>query len=178
VEDGHAGEGNIDEDPLFIGAGEHPHALAPGSPCVDAGSPDTLGLRLPEFDLAGRERVAGGRVDMGAYEGADGTGVEEEPGDQDPLGAATLVRSRPNPFRGGATVTLAVPVSSAISVVVYDVAGRKVRTLLDGRIDAGEHEIPWDGEDDRGRAVASGVYLLRAEPANGPPARAKLVLIR
>jgi flagellar hook assembly protein FlgD len=45
--------------------------------------------------------------------------------------------------------------------VVYDITGRTVRTLLSGRLNAGPHSILWDGRDDSGKAVASGVYLSR-----------------
>ena len=61
-------EGNIDEDPLFAFTGEHLYSLPEGSPCINAGIPDTTGLNLPEFDFAGNLRVLDGRIEMGAYE--------------------------------------------------------------------------------------------------------------
>jgi len=61
-------EGNIDEEPLFVSIGDYPFSLQDLSPCVNAGSPDTTGLNLPEYDLAGNQRIFGGRIDMGAYE--------------------------------------------------------------------------------------------------------------
>jgi len=61
-------EGNIDEDPLFTFTGEHHYSLLEGSPCINAGIPDTTGLNLPEFDFAGNPRVLDGRIEMGAYE--------------------------------------------------------------------------------------------------------------
>jgi len=44
---------------------------------------------------------------------------------------------------------------------VYDVAGRRVRSLVDAAVVAGHHEVVWDGRDERGREVSSGVYLYR-----------------
>ena len=49
---------------------------------------------------------------------------------------------------------------------LYDVSGRLVRTLADGDLAAGEQRLRWDGNDDRGRALASGVYYLRVETAD------------
>ena len=61
-------EGNINEDPIFVGSGNHLYQVSDLSPCIDAGTPDTTGLNLPEYDLAGNPRFVNGRVDMGAYE--------------------------------------------------------------------------------------------------------------
>ncbi len=173
VEGGHAGEGNLDADPLFVGSGEHPHALGPGSPCADAGDPDTLNLRLPMADLAGRPRFDGDRVDMGSYEGPGGTGVEEGPAPGE-----MLVRARPNPFRDGTTVVGAVPAGSRVTVRIYDVAGRSVRTLHEGVADAGSLEIGWDGTDEGGRTVPSGVYFVRVDTDASASSTAKLVFLR
>jgi len=173
VEGGHDGEGNVDEDPLFIGSGDHPYALWPGSPCVDAGAPDTLGRRLPPVDLGGRPRLDGGRVDMGSYEGSDGTGIEEELAPD-----GMLVRARPNPFRHGTTIICTPPERTHVTVRVYDVAGRTVRTLHDGALDAGPHEIGWDGTDEEGRTLPSGVYFVKVDSGSRDASTAKLVLLR
>ena len=49
----------------------------------------------------------------------------------------------------------------AISLRVYDLAGGLVRSLVNGFREAGTHTVPWDGEDESGRKVGSGVYFLR-----------------
>ncbi len=65
---------NIYEDPLYLGAGDHPFSLFEDSPCIDAGIQDTTGLNLPLLDIIGNERIIDGRgdgfayIDMGAYE--------------------------------------------------------------------------------------------------------------
>jgi flagellar hook assembly protein FlgD len=53
------------------------------------------------------------------------------------------------------------PHPEQVSLVIYDVSGANVRTLLDRRMPAGKHVIPWDGTNDGGRAVGSGVYYYR-----------------
>jgi hypothetical protein len=68
ISGGWTGTGNINVNPAFVGSGDHPFALQDTSRCRDAGNPDTTGLGLPLLDLAGNPRVAGGRIDMGAYE--------------------------------------------------------------------------------------------------------------
>jgi len=62
------GEGNIDSDPLYENPDSNQFMLSSSSPCIDEGNPDTTGLYLPEFDLAGYPRVCGSGIDMGAYE--------------------------------------------------------------------------------------------------------------
>jgi hypothetical protein len=72
----------------------------------------------------------------------------------------------PNPFRGGTSIRFTVPRAGAVELAVYDVAGRRVRTLLRGAQPAGDGAVTWDGRDDAGREMPPGVYLYRyAAPA-------------
>ncbi|MBC8525420.1 MAG: right-handed parallel beta-helix repeat-containing protein [Candidatus Cloacimonetes bacterium] len=59
---------NINTDPLFMDEGDFPYSLSGLSPCIVAGDPDTTNLHLPDIDLACNQRVANGRIDIGAYE--------------------------------------------------------------------------------------------------------------
>ena len=68
----------------------------------------------------------------------------------------------PNPSRGAVSLVLGLPRAGQARVDVFDLAGRRVRTLLDGPRDAGRHAIVWDGRDDHGNAVAGGMFLVRA----------------
>jgi flagellar hook assembly protein FlgD len=93
--------------------------------------------------------------------------------------AATLLGNEPNPFRRDTSIRFAIPEGPVrpVSLRVYDLSGRLVRTLADGELDAGYHSLSWDGRDGDGRAVAAGVYLTRlstgADVSNG-----KLVYLR
>ena len=78
-----------------------------------------------------------------------------------PLPMTMAVSSRPNPFNPRAVITCVLPVDGRARLVVYDVAGRVVRTLLDRWEAAGPHEILWDGRNDQGLHAPSGVYLAR-----------------
>ena len=70
----------------------------------------------------------------------------------------------PNPFNPRTEIRFDLPESVAgLGLWIHDVAGRRVATLAEGPHDAGIHRVVWNGEDDLGRPVASGVYLYRLE---------------
>jgi hypothetical protein len=66
----------------------------------------------------------------------------------------------PNPFNPRTELNFVLPTSESARVMVYDLAGRLVRSLFDGRLDAGAHAFAWDGKDSREADAASGVYLF------------------
>jgi len=67
----------------------------------------------------------------------------------------------PNPFRGIATVLFALPGTRTVDVAVFDVLGRRVRTLRSGTLPAGEHRLVWDGRRDGGSSAPGGLYFIR-----------------
>jgi len=71
------------------------------------------------------------------------------------------LRAFPNPFRGGTTFRVGVPFRGKGLLRLYDVLGRSVRTLWKGYWPPGEKFLYWDGRDEDGRPVASGVYIVR-----------------
>ena len=75
--------------------------------------------------------------------------------------AFELLQNVPNPFNPSTTITYALDGATRVALVVYNVQGQKVRTLADGYQPAGVHSVVWDGADDRGAKVSSGVYLYR-----------------
>ncbi len=88
-----------------------------------------------------------------------------------------LHRNYPNPFNPSTVVSFTVPKWEKVEVRVYDVSGRFVRTLADGTFEPGTHSISWDGTNEGGRDVGSGVYFCRMKAAGFSKTR-KLVLIR
>lgn len=94
-----------------------------------------------------------------------------------PAPAAVLHPNVPNPFNPSTTISYELPAATPVSLRIYDVAGRLVRTLAGGVAPAGAHTRQWDGRDDRGAAVASGVYILRLE-AGGTALTRKMVLLK
>ena len=83
----------------------------------------------------------------------------------------------PNPFNPATTLRFEQPATGHATLRVFDVAGRPVRTLLDGVLGTGGHTFVWDGRDDAGRPLATGVYLARLESAGRAETR-KLTLLK
>lgn len=83
----------------------------------------------------------------------------------------------PNPFNPSTTIVFTIPSSGHASLAVYNLAGQKVRTLMDEPMSAGNHVVVWDGHDDAGRTVSAGVYFTRLT-AGGTIATGKMVLVK
>jgi hypothetical protein len=173
IEGGHAGVGNFDADPMFAGEGAHPYTILAGSPCIDAGTPDLGGLAIPTFDLAGSPRVHGGRIDVGAYEWLAATvvgGAVRSP-------ISLTLRNDPNPFNSSTAIMLRADRGGSMRLTLYDSGGRMVRRLLDGVATAGREPVIWDGRDDRGSMLPSGIYFARVN-LDGEMRTLKIVLTR
>ena len=90
-----------------------------------------------------------------------------------------LAPNFPNPFNPTTTIAFELPRSSDVHLTIYNLAGQQIRTLLDGAMEGGSHKSVWDGKNDLGRDVASGVYLYRLTVDGGKRTETKkMVLIR
>jgi hypothetical protein len=74
----------------------------------------------------------------------------------------SLGPSFPNPFSAHTAMFVDVAQQGRVALAVYDARGRLVRSLFDAALSAGTHWIAWDGRDDAGRGVSTGVYYIRA----------------
>jgi hypothetical protein len=88
-------------------------------------------------------------------------GGATDAGATDTVLAFALGQNYPNPFAAGTSIRFALPEPSNVHLKVFNVQGRLVRTLLDAARPAGRYTVSWDGRDEAGRAVASGVYFYR-----------------
>ncbi len=88
------------------------------------------------------------------------TGIEEEPEKLVP-DEYILKQNYPNPFNPRTTIRFDLPSNSQVNLVVYNVNGEVVRTLVKTNFGFGTHRIVWDGKDDLGRQVSSGIYFYR-----------------
>jgi len=79
---------------------------------------------------------------------------------------AALGHAVPNPFRASTRLTYRLPAEGSVRIAVFDPAGRKIRTLVDGTVPAGEYEASWDGRDDSGRQAAAGIYFVQMQTAD------------
>jgi hypothetical protein len=92
-------------------------------------------------------------------------------------GGAALEQNAPNPARASTRIAYSLAAAERVSLTVYDVAGRLVRTLADGPEPAGSHAVTWDGTDDSGAPLAGGVYYYRLSTSRGESSR-RMTLLR
>ena len=135
----------------------------------------SAGQPAPATAVGGAYAVQGGFWNQGST----ATGVDLPPDMTQQSGPLVfrLHDSSPNPFVATTTVAFSLAQPAPTRVLVYDVAGRRVRTLFDGPLQAGRHQVAWDGQDDQGHRVAEGVYILRLDSARLVATR-KLVVLR
>jgi len=108
---------------------------------------------------------------VGIRESDPGTGADT------PTLATKLQGIHPNPFNPSTKIAYSAARAGHVSLAVYDLTGRRVRTLVDGHVGAGEHFALWDGRGDDGARAASGVYFARFV-GNDAVDTAKLVLVK
>jgi hypothetical protein len=83
-----------------------------------------------------------------------------------------------NPFRDRTEITFLVPESAGANLVVFDVSGRRIRTLVDEPLAPGRHSRTWDGRTDSGATAASGSYFVRLDTAGHSPVVERVLLLR
>ncbi len=104
------------------------------------------------------------------------TGIDGEGDSQ--YRRVALGQNFPNPFNPTTTIAFTVPTGAAhVNLVIHNVNGQVVRTLVDGSVAPGPHSVVWDGKDDAGKSLASGIYFSRIE-AGGDKALRKMALLK
>ncbi|MBN2366018.1 MAG: T9SS C-terminal target domain-containing protein, partial [Calditrichaeota bacterium] len=88
-----------------------------------------------------------------------------------------LSQNYPNPFNPATTIEFAVPYQSDVELVVYNTMGQKIKTLVKGPRNHGEYKIRWNGENDRGVKVSSGIYIYQLRVGSMIDSR-KMIFIR
>ena len=74
-----------------------------------------------------------------------------------------LIGNYPNPFNPTTSIKFVLAFESNLRIDIYNIKGQKVKTLLDTHYNAGEHSISWNGKDDNGSDVVSGVYFYKMQ---------------
>jgi len=102
--------------------------------------------------------------------------VEEEESSS-PIGSFYLTQNYPNPFNPETQISFSLPERASVSLMVYNVVGQKVRELLSATLPGGSYTITWDGTDNQGDKLASGVYFCRLS-AGETTSTLKMVLMK
>lgn len=105
------------------------------------------------------------------------TAVEGEPSPS-PVMADVLHQNAPNPFNPETMIRYSVAQPGRAAIRVYGVGGALVRTLVDKLHTSGAYTVRWDGRDDNGRRLASGVYFYKLETASGATEAKKLIMLK
>jgi len=105
------------------------------------------------------------------------TAVEETEGTQAPRFRSELFQNAPNPFNPETKIRYSVSQRGAVTLEIFNVSGARVRTLVSRPHDPGVYDVRWNGTDDAGRPVASGVYFYKLRSAGFADSR-KLILLK
>jgi len=159
-------EGNIDLDPLFLGVSDHPYQLSSGSPCIDVGTPDTIGMNIPITDMLGNERVWDGNgdgvaiIDMGAYEfGSLPVNIEYlSPVEYDEIYVSNIY---PNPCYEMVNIDISSNKTSEISIKIINVIGNLSKHVYQGKLNNGSYKFSADITD-----LTNGTYFLLIQSVN------------
>jgi hypothetical protein len=153
--------------------------LAPGEPAEVAIEIATAGLPAGLYEAqicvaaGGRESHAAAALEVFGEQAA----VDDQPVRGESARTLMLGRPVPNPAVGTSAISFALPASAAVDLAVFDLAGRRVRTLAGGEHAAGDHRLTWDGRGRDGRPVPAGAYVLRLQ-AGGETRMTRLLYLR
>ena len=111
------------------------------------------------------------------YKNPEDNAVEE--GETHLAGAVNhLYMSRPNPFAARATIRFNLAETGQVSLVIYDVSGRLIKTLANGVMDAGENTLVWNATDNSGNRVGGGIFWMQMSTHDGYVSGKKMLVLR
>ena len=155
----------------LVGGQGHAYELADIQDVVFAGG------TLQVVTAAGTDAYELGRIVQIDFDLDTWTGVEDPDLADGVVSALHLFQNQPNPFSPETRIAYELPHGGRTELRIYSVNGRLVRTLLEGERPSGRHSVVWDGLDESGRAVSSGVYFY-ALTAPGVDESRKMLLLR
>ncbi|MBN1561038.1 hypothetical protein JW998_12365, partial [candidate division KSB1 bacterium] len=183
IQGGWDGENNLDVDPCFE---DDTFYLSDYSPCIGTGIASipingvTYTCPSMDCDCKKRPNPSGSAPDMGAFESRRyfplDTHVKQFESDVVPL-FYSLAQNSPNPFNPSTTIAYDLPTAGYVRLIIYDLLGRQIRTLVDSHKPTGRFRVTWDGRDENGLSVAGGLYFCRMQ-AGEYSAVVKMVLVR
>ena len=130
---------------------------------------------FPDFDLAGRTQDNICYFDNISFSPSNSVGIDNR-NETFPQGFA-LEQNFPNPFNPITTLRYDLPENSYVNVIIYDMLGREVKTLVNQTQDAGYKSVIWDATNDYGKPVSAGVYLYQIQAGEFVQTK-KMVLLK
>jgi len=130
------------------------------------------GTNLSEYysvDYQGNSLPESGAWDVGAFQFPESS--------PDIIKNFVLRQNYPNPFNTSTVINFIIPKTDNVTMVVYNLMGQKIRTLLKNKLGAGNHFVRWNGKDNKGNMVSSGIYFYRLEWGNCIETK-KMILMR
>jgi hypothetical protein len=184
IQGGWEGEGNLDIDPLFRDPSFNNFHLMDvtcgdslNSPCIDAGTPAIIDSILNCDWGLGTELS-----DLGTYGGSKSiVGIHDENTERQLPRHFSLNQNYPNPFNPTTTISFDVSGNSHVKqhtiLSIYDLRGRHVKLLINSELESGNHRVVWDGRNDRGEIVSSGIYFYTIKSGEHVDTR-KMTVVR
>jgi hypothetical protein len=165
-------------DPKFVDAANGDFSLQSDSPCIDAGTNTISDYVFPSTDIIGNTRIWDGDdsgtsiVDIGAYEYGSSIPVSIEDTSEE-IQNYQLYQNYPNPFNPVTTISYALPQASNVELNVYNLNGKLVQSLVNGRLGKGMHKAEFSGAD-----LTSGMYIYNLKVDNKVVSSKKMMLLK
>lgn len=148
-------------DPLFVNPARKDFHLRKGSMAIDAG-------------VNTGSSFTGSAPDLGAFEFSSATDIRT--GSLEIPSAFELAQNYPNPFNPETELSFGLPVDSFVDLAIFDLLGRRVKTLVQGWLKPGWKVVKWNARNETGSRVSSGIYLYRLATGDFSTARRMVVL--
>jgi hypothetical protein len=113
-----------------------------------------------------------------AYFDSTIVGIEDQISSAQTPDEFQLAQNYPNPFNPVTTIGFTIPRKTRVELTIYNTLGQNVRTLVNENMAAGTHKAAWDGKDDFGNPLTSGIYFYRIEAGDKFTAAKKLILLK
>jgi len=153
---------NILLDPLFVDPANDDFHILVDSPCIDAGDPNSP----PDPD--------GSIVDIGRFYYEIPQGIEDiaivQTDDY-------LKQNFPNPFNPTTTISYQLPENCKVELAIYNIKGQKVKQLVSDQLSVGQHSVVWNGKDNNGKSVSSGIYFYKLKSGSFEKTK-KMILMK
>ena len=149
----------LDVDPSFVNPPLQDFHLQSNSPCINSG----IAFYILEGDTIvnlSSVEYSGSAPDMGAFESPYLVSTNRTSIKPDNI---TIYQNYPNPFNPTTTIEYSLPEAGSINLTVFDIRGKEVTTLHDVNKPPGSYEVLWNGMDQHGNPVSTGVYFARLQ---------------